>query len=85
MEGVQEYGNASMPLSERSQATSQSANICVEDANKTLHLTSRSNGRACAAAGKAGVVLRTMAVLQAYQVNLLKDLDQGQGLLPEAG
>lgn len=30
------------------------------------------------AAGKAGVVLHTMAVLQAYQADLLKD--QGQGI-----
>ncbi|XP_048037438.1 DLA class I histocompatibility antigen, A9/A9 alpha chain-like [Megalobrama amblycephala] len=36
------------------------------------------------AAGQAGAALHTMAVLQAYQADLLKDLDQGQGLSPEA-
>ncbi len=42
------------------------------------------NGRAYAAAGQAGAALHTMSVLQAYQADLLKDLDQGQGLPPEA-
>ncbi len=45
---------------------------------------SRLNGRAYAAAGQAGAALHTMSVLQAYQADLLKDLDQGQGLPPEA-
>lgn len=35
------------------------------------------------AVGQAGVALHTIAVLQAYQADLLKDLDQGQGLFPE--
>lgn len=40
-------------------------------------------GRVYAAAGQAGGALHTMAVLQTYQANLLKYLDQGQGLSPE--
>ncbi|ROL45669.1 hypothetical protein DPX16_17785 [Anabarilius grahami] len=36
------------------------------------------------AVGQAGAALHTMAVLQAYQADLPKDLDQGQGLSPEA-
>lgn len=32
----------------------------------------------------ANGALHSMAVLQAYQVDLLRDLDQGQGLSPEA-
>ncbi len=32
----------------------------------------------------SGAALHTMAVLQVYQADLLKDLDQGQGLPPEA-
>lgn len=46
--------------------------------------TSRLNGRAYAAAGQAGAALHTMAVLQAYEADLLKDVDQGQDLFPEA-
>ncbi|XP_051719126.1 uncharacterized protein LOC127495712 isoform X43 [Ctenopharyngodon idella] len=51
---------------------------------KPLKVTSRLNGRAYVAVGQAGAALHTMAVLQAYQADLLKDLDQGQGLSPEA-
>lgn len=36
------------------------------------------------AAGQAGGALHTMAVLQVYQADLLKDLDDGKGLSPEA-
>ncbi|ROI46622.1 hypothetical protein DPX16_7740 [Anabarilius grahami] len=52
--------------------------------SRPLKMTSRLNGRAYAAAGQAGAALHTMAVLQAYQADLLKDLDQGQGLSPDA-
>ncbi|KAL0189927.1 hypothetical protein M9458_017026, partial [Cirrhinus mrigala] len=38
---------------------------------------------AYAAAGQAVGALHTMAVLQAYQADLLKDLDKGQGLSPD--
>ncbi len=51
--------------------------------SKPLQETSRLNGRAYAAAGQAVTSLHTMAVLQAYQVDLLKDLDKGQGLSPD--
>lgn len=47
---------------------------------KPLHVTSWRNGRAYVAAGQARVALHTMAVMQAYQVDLLKDLDQREGL-----
>ncbi len=50
---------------------------------KSLQDTSRLNGRAYAAAGQAIASLHTMAVLQAYQADLLKDLDDGQGLSPD--
>ncbi len=36
-----------------------------------------------AAAAQAVASLHTMAVLQAYQADLLKDLDKGQGLSPD--
>ncbi len=48
-----------------------------------LQATSRLNGRAYAAAGQAVASLHTMAVLQAYQADLLKDLDSGQGFSPD--
>lgn len=39
-------------------------------------------GKAYVAAGQAGACLHTMAILQAYQANLLKDLDEGEGVRP---
>ncbi len=53
---------------------------------KPIQDTSRLNGRAYTAAGQAVASLHTMAVLQAYQAyqaDLLKDLDNGQGLSPD--
>ncbi len=51
--------------------------------SKPLQETSRLNGRAYAAAGQAVTSLHTMAVLQAYHTDLLKDLDKGQVLSPD--
>lgn len=34
-------------------------------------------------AGQAGACLHTMAILQAYQADLLKDLDEGEGVNPD--
>lgn len=39
-------------------------------------------GKSNAVAVQACGVFHTMAVLQAYQADLLKDLDQGEGLFP---
>lgn len=39
-------------------------------------------GKAYEAADQAGGSLHTMAVLQAYQTDLLKELDAGEGLSP---
>ncbi|KAI2665286.1 D-alanine--D-alanine ligase A [Labeo rohita] len=46
--------------------------------SEPLQRTSHLNGRAYAAAGQVVALLHMMAVLQAYQANLLKD--KGQGL-----
>ncbi len=35
-------------------------------------------------AGQAGMALHTMAILQAYQADVLKEMDEGTGLTPEA-
>ncbi len=51
--------------------------------SKPLQEKSYLNGRAYAAAGQAVASLHTMAVLQAYQGDLLKDLDKGQDLSPD--
>ncbi|KAI2655635.1 Nonribosomal peptide synthetase [Labeo rohita] len=51
--------------------------------SEPLQRTSSLNGRAYVAAGQAVASLLTMAVLQAYQADLLKDLDKGQGLSPD--
>ncbi len=51
--------------------------------SKPLQDTSRLNGRAYAAAGQAVASLHTMAVLQAYQADLLKELDNGQCSSPD--
>ncbi len=45
--------------------------------SKPLQETSCLNGRAYAAAGQTVTSLHTMTVLQAYQTDLLKDLDKG--------
>ncbi|KAL0150569.1 hypothetical protein M9458_054162, partial [Cirrhinus mrigala] len=50
---------------------------------KPLQDTSCLNGRVYTAAGQALASLHTMAVLQAYKADLLKDLDRGKGLTPD--
>ncbi len=51
---------------------------------KPCRLTSSLVGKAFQAAGKAGAALHTMAVLQAYQADLLKDLSTGGTIDEEA-
>ncbi len=41
-------------------------------------------GKYYMAAGQAGVALHTMAILQVYQVEVLKEMDDGDGVTPEA-
>ncbi len=90
IEGMRERGYASMPPVEETLASYLSAGVtstlkAPALPSKPLRETSRLNGRAYAAAGQAGAALHTMSVLQAYQVyqELLRDLDQGQGISPE--
>lgn len=45
---------------------------------KPFHNTSPLVGKGYTAAGQAGACLHTMAVLQGYQVDLLKKLDEGE-------
>ncbi len=41
-------------------------------------------GKSYIAAGQAGMALHTMAILQAYHADVLKEMDEGTGLTPEA-
>ncbi len=50
---------------------------------KPLRTSSALVGKGYAAAGQAGSCLHTMAVLQAYQADLLKELDEGEGFRAE--
>ncbi len=45
---------------------------------KALCMTSALVGKGYTAAGQAGACLHTMSVLQAYQADLLKELDEGE-------
>ncbi len=49
---------------------------------KPCRVTSSLVGRAYIAAGRAGACLHTMALMQAYQADFLKDLDEGEGPTP---
>lgn len=51
---------------------------------KPCRATSAFVGKAYVAAGQVDVSLYTMVVLQAYQAELLKELDHGEGLPSEA-
>ncbi|XDV15003.1 hypothetical protein PO909_015157 [Leuciscus waleckii] len=51
--------------------------------SKPCCMTSGSVGRAYMAAGRAGASLHTMAILQAYQADLLRNLDEGKGPTPD--
>lgn len=89
VEGMQEHGYVLMPPIEETLASylsmGQASTLkALPLPTEPLLVTSCLNGREYAAAGQAGATLHTMAVLQAYQADLLKNLDQGQGLSPEA-
>ncbi len=49
---------------------------------KPVRTTSALVGKAYLAAGQAAACLHTMSLLQAYQADLLADLDEGEGIGP---
>ncbi len=51
---------------------------------KPVRTTSALMGKAYSAAGQAAACLHTMSLLQAYQAELLADLDEGGGIGPNA-
>ncbi len=52
--------------------------------SKTCRTTSALIGKSYMAAGQAGAALHTMAILQAYQVEVLKKMDERGGVTSEA-
>ncbi|XP_056607200.1 uncharacterized protein LOC130425144 [Triplophysa dalaica] len=87
--GLQEHGYGAMPKVEEKLVGLLSPSTAPPGRKPALpsrmcRNTSSLVGRAYAAAGQAGASLHTMALLQAYQADLLKDLDGGGGLDQEA-
>ncbi len=83
VEGMRENGYERMPPVEETLASylsvGETSSLKAPSLpSKPLQETSRLNGKAYAAAGQAVASLHTMAMLQAYQADLLKDLDKGQ-------
>ncbi|KAK2869830.1 hypothetical protein Q8A67_024222 [Cirrhinus molitorella] len=81
--GLSERGYGAMPAVEQTLASylspaSASSLKAPKLPTKALKQTSSLVGKAYTAAGQAGACLHTMAVLQAYQADLLKDLDAGE-------
>ncbi|MGL5643640.1 MAG: hypothetical protein ACRCW3_02595, partial [Metamycoplasmataceae bacterium] len=52
--------------------------------SKPCRTTSALIGKSYMAAGQAGLALHTMSILQAYQADVLKELDESEGVSPEA-
>ncbi|KAA0713315.1 hypothetical protein E1301_Tti009265 [Triplophysa tibetana] len=83
--GLQEHGYGAMPKVEEALEGLLSPSTASPGRKPALpsrmcRNTSILVGRAYAAAGQAGASLHTLGLLQAYQADLLKDLDQGGGL-----
>ncbi len=51
---------------------------------KPCRTTSALIGKSYITAGQAGMALHAMAIIQAYQADVLKEMDEGTGLTPEA-
>ncbi len=73
--GMSERGYRAMPRVEQTLASY----LYLTLPTKPLRTSSALVGKGYAAAGQAGSCLHTMAVLQAYQADLLKELDEGEG------
>ncbi|KAL0172229.1 hypothetical protein M9458_032540, partial [Cirrhinus mrigala] len=83
--GMEEYGYRAMPRVEQTLASylsPGSASSLKGPAlpSKPLRVTSALVGKGYMAAGQAGACLHTMSVLQAYQADLLKELDEGEDI-----
>ncbi len=86
--GMSERGYRAMPHVEQTLASYLSPDVASSLKaptlpTKPLRTSSALVGKGYAAAGQAGSCLHTMAVLQAYQTDLLKELDEGEGFSAE--
>ncbi len=88
--GSVEQGYTAMPVVEDTLASHLSPSLAPSWKSRPLlpskpcRTTSALIGKSYIAAGQAGVALHTMAILQAYQADVLKEMDEGTDLTPEA-
>ncbi len=88
--GSVEQGYTAMPVIEDTLASHLSPSLAPSWKShpllpsKPCRTTSALIGKSYIAAGQAGMALHTMAILQAYQADVLKEMDEGTGLTPEA-
>ncbi len=78
-----EQGYTAMPVVEDTLASHLSPSLapsCPLLPSKPCRTTSALIGKSYIAAGQAGMALHTMAILQAYQADVLKEMDEGTGL-----
>ncbi len=84
--GSVEQGYTAMPVVEDTLASYLSPSLAPSWKSRPLlpskpcGTTSALIGKSDFAAGKAGMALHTMAILQAYQADVLKKMDEGTGL-----
>ncbi len=88
--GSVEQGYTAMPVVEDTLASHLSPSLAPFWKSRPLlpskpcRTTSALIGKSYIVAGQAGMALHTMAILQAYQADVLKEMDEGTGLTPEA-
>ncbi len=86
--GSVEQGYTAIPVVEDTLASHLSPSLAPSWKSRPLlptkpcRTTSTLIGKFYIAAGQAGMALHTMAILQAYQVDVLKEMDEGTGLTP---
>ncbi len=88
--GSVKQGYTAMPVVEDALASHLSPSLAPSCKSRPLlptkpcRTTSALIGKSYIAAGQSGMALHTMAILQAYQADVLKEMDEGTGLTPEA-
>ncbi len=88
--GSVEQGYTAMPVIEDTLASHLSPSLAPSWKSRPLlpskpcRTTSALIGKSYIAAGQAGMALHTMAIFQVYQADVLKEMDEGTGLTPEA-
>ncbi len=88
--GSVEQGYTAMPVVEDTLASHLSPSLAPSWKSRPLlpskpcRTTSALIGKSYIAASQAGMALHTMAILRAYQADVLKEMDEGTGLTPEA-